>query len=540
MTKIAHYEVYADTGSGWQLIERFATEQRSDAYQLAKEQEAAQKKVKIIKETFEISDNSYTETVEYVSNLNNKKGSKKSLSKIDYQKASTEVIQDIADSRRNIYKAVIKFIALILVSLIFANIFVSLIFPLLEIFVNEDNNHSLMFFVFFIVFLSMAIPLVLKNIPWYIFLNQGENDKQNVDETQFFEKAQSLVKAYNINSDLSQLKTSAYPEAPLEYKQYLIYFLSEILSNLNVRSALQNTFSRLGVKLLVFGGCLELARYGGLKLSEANSILFDAFKITDGDSADLEAFYEAKQSYSDNKIAIYLTGVGAFLMHQIISDQKLPTNMLNKAFDKWESQRNPEVQNQIRLPEPPAATETPTETENASEAEPKENNAEKPLSCRVNIKSDLKFLDASMPNQDNIAVNTSAAIRTIISNLTDKYHGHDIIEADGITAVDFDKIRDGAKFAIEYLKDIGAYVEENNDERLILRNCCALTKADTAIDPNLNQYVADIFEHVYNNEIVAIKDIADILSGDQYEMEFLGDKRLKESNQNVELYKLKY
>ncbi len=528
MTKIAHYEVYFDNGSGWQLLERFATEQRHEAYQLAKEKEAGNNKVKIIKETFEISDNSYIETVEYVSNLSNKKGSKKSLSKIDYQKDSNEVVQDIADSRRNIYKAIIKFIALILVSLIFANIFVGLIFPLLEIFVNDDNSHSLMFFVFFIVFLAMAIPLVLKNIPWYIFITQEETDKVEVAEEKFFEKAQSLVKAYNVNSDLKDLKTSAYPEAPLEYKQYLIYFLSEILSNLNVRSALQNQFSRMGVKLLVFGACLELARYGGLKMSEANSILFDAFKITDGDKADLESFYEAKQTYSDNKIAIYLTGVGAFLMHQIITDQKLYTKALNQAFDKWEAQRNPEVRYDLASKQPDEAEE---------EAAP---GSEQSIICRVNIKSDLKFLDASVPNQDDIATGTSSAIRTIVANLVEKYHGENIIEAGGITSADFNKLRDGVKFAIEYLKDIGAYIEENNDERMILRNCCALTKAIGTDDVNLSRYIADIFEHIYNNEIIAVKEIATALEADSYEFEFLGDKLLKECNVSAELYKLKY
>ena len=528
MTKIAHYEVYIDNGSGWQLVERFATEQRHEAYELAKEQEASHNRVKIIKETFEISDNTYVEAVEYISNQIGKKGSKKSLSNIDYQKDSGEVIQDIADSRRNIYKAIIKFIALILVSLIFANIFVSLIFPLLEIFVGEEHNSSLLFFFFFLVFLAMAIPLVLKNIPWYIFIDQDKENKTEISEDKFFERAQSLVKAYNINSDLSNLKTSSYPEAPLEYKQYLIYFLSEILSNLNVRSALQNQFSRLGVKLLVFGGCLELARYGGLKMSEANSILYEAFKITDGDSADLEEFYETKQSYSDNKIAIYLTGVGAFLMHQIITDQKLYTKVLNKAFSKWEEQRNPEVLNkQTNQPE-------------IKKEETKVSEESKPLSCRVNIKSDLKFLDSSIPNQDDISQSTSGAIRAIVANLVDKYHGSNVIEDGGITSIDFEKIRDGAKFAIEYLKDIAAYSEENNDERIILRNCCALTDVKENTEPNLNHYILDIFEHVYNNEIITIKDIASVLEADNYELEFLGDKQLKESSTTAELYKLKY
>lgn len=530
MTKIVHYEVYAEIGNDWQLLERFATEQRHEAYELAKEQEAAHNRVKIIKETFDVSDNTYVEAVEYISTPSGKKGTKKSLNNIDYQKDSNEVIRDIADSRRNIYKAIVKFIALILVSLIFANIFVSLIFPLLEIIVGEEHSSSLLFFVFFTVFLAMAVPLVLKNIPWYIFINQEEKTQTDVAEARFFDRAQSLVKAFNINSDLSNLKTSAYPEAPLEYKQYLIYFLSEILSNLNVRSALQNQFSRLGVKFLVFGGCLELARYGGLKMSEANSILFDAFKITDGDKADLEEFYETKQSYSDNKIAIYLTGIGAFLMHQIITDQKLYTDVLNKAFAKWEEQRNPEVQNKMISPAKPDSAQTPTPPVVE----------EKAPSCRVNIKSDLKFLDTSMPNQDEIAANTSSAIRAIIANLVDKYHGHDVIENAGITSVDFDKIRDGAKFAIEYLKDIASYIEENGDERMILRNCCALTQTDIKTEPDRDHYVTDIFEHIYNNEIVTVKEIAVVLEGDSYELEFLGDKLLKDSNTSVELYKLKY
>ena len=126
MSKIAHYEVYVDNGNGWQLLERFAIEQRHEAYQLAKENETQQYKVKIIKEVFDVLDNTYTETVEYVSNLDKKKATKKSLTNIDYQKSSSEVVQDIADSRRNIYKAIIKFIALISVSLIFANIIVGM------------------------------------------------------------------------------------------------------------------------------------------------------------------------------------------------------------------------------------------------------------------------------------------------------------------------------------------------------------------------------------------------------------------------------
>ncbi|MCQ2741038.1 MAG: hypothetical protein MJ210_02850 [Alphaproteobacteria bacterium] len=520
MNKIAHYEVYADNGSGWQLLQRFVLEQRHEAYQQAKENEAQQSKVKIIKEVFDASDNTYTETVEYVSNLYKKKATKKSLSNIDYQKSSSEIVQDIADSRRNIYKAIIKFIALIMVSLIFANIIVGMIFPFLDEATDGEGNQSLLFCIFFIVFLAMAVPLVLKNIPWYIFVNQEEDEKQEINEEKFFEKAQNLVRAFNINSDLNQMKTSAYPEAPIEYKQYLIYFLSEILSNLNVRSALQNQFSRLGIKFLLFGACLEIGRYGGLKISEANSILYDAFKITDGDQADLEKFYETKKTYSDNKISIYLTGVGAFLMHQIITDQKLYVRVLNQAFERWEAQRNPEITEQKEEPE------ITKENDN--------------VQSRVSIKSDLKFLDAAMPNQDEVAITTSKAIREVIAKLVEKHNGTNVIEKEGITEIDFDKVRTAAKFAGEFLKDMGTYIEENNDERMILRNCCALTKAEPEQDVNLSLYISDVFEHVYNNEIIVVKELALLLESEGYELDFLGEKHLKETNQNAELYKLKY
>lgn len=72
MIKITHYEVYTDHGRGWQLEDRFAIEQRQDAFNLAKELELDKIKVKIIKEVFDVQDNSYQETVEYVSNLSRK------------------------------------------------------------------------------------------------------------------------------------------------------------------------------------------------------------------------------------------------------------------------------------------------------------------------------------------------------------------------------------------------------------------------------------------------------------------------------------
>lgn len=533
MAKISHYEVYVDSGNGWQLIERFSAEQRQEAYSLAKENETSTNKVKIIKETFEIADNNYTESEEYISSGENKKKRKKSLKDIDYQKDSFEAVKYISSSRNNMTKALIKFLALIFVSLIFANIFVSLVFPILEIFIGEDNHNSVLFFIFFIVFMGIAIPLVVKNIPWYIFVNQDKDDKININEEQFFDKAKLLVKAFNINSNLSDLKIGSYPEASIEYKQYLVYYLSEILSNLNIQNALQSQFSRLGVKFLIFGGCLELGRYGDLTMSEANSILYDAFKIIDGENADLEEFYETKNSYSDNKIAIYLVGVGAFLMHQIIHDQKLYTKVLNRAFDKWETQRNPEVHNKKDEPKI-KSKQKKAENIDVSIINKKEEN------CIVSIKSDLKFLDSFTGDQEKTANNISETIRTSINTLTDMYNGRNILEKDGITLILFEKLREGANFAVAYLEDINNFIEKNDEDNLVLRNCVAVIKDLYSDDNDKLTYIKDIFEHVYNNEIVVIKDFSQILDGEGFELEYLGNKVLKELKNSTELYKLKY
>ena len=102
-------------------------------------------------------------------------------------------------------------------------------------------------------------------------------------------------------------------------------------------TSLHDSFTRLGIKLIVYGGCLELSRYCGLIISEANSLLNESFKILDGDKADLSAFYEAKRTYKDNKVAIFLTGVGAYLMAQVIKDVNMDAYILKATLKKWTS-----------------------------------------------------------------------------------------------------------------------------------------------------------------------------------------------------------
>ncbi len=524
MIKITHYEVYTDTGGGWQLEDRFSSDQRQEAFNLAKEYEEEKRKVKIIKEIFDVQDNSYQESVEYVSNLSRKKprsqGRGGSFAEDERDENGKIHITESVKSRNTVVGALIKLVSLIVISLVFANLFVSLLFPLLEIFIQEENSRSVLFGVFFVVFLAMSIPLLLKSVPWYVFMG-GRNITKAVQEKKFYDKAEDLVRFYNLNDNIDPVMTPAYPEAPLEYKQYVISYLSELLSNIQSQTTLQNSFSRLGVKLLVYGGCLELARYSGLGISEANSILYDAFKIIDGNKTDLEAFYEAKRTYRDNKIAVFLTGVGAYLMAHVIEGRPMPVSLLNITFNKWEKQNSNPGE-----PQRPAEPEEPVSAEDVLHA------------SMVSIKSDLKFMDTSVPNQEEVATNTSTEIRNIIFNLLNKYQGEDTIEANGITTIRFRKLNHAVKFALECLKDIATYQEETNNENLMLRNCCAVTSYEPENMPNLNDFLSDMFEHIYNNEIVATKSVAEALSGSEYKFDFLGEKNFPHFNRGEELYKL--
>jgi len=523
--KIAHYEVYADKGSGWQLEGRYAVEQRQEAFNHAKEIEQEKHKVKIIKEVFDAQDNSYQETVEYVSNLNAKKsssGRRMLFGGIGSDEEDESIrTQEVVHERIGVFGAVLKLVFLIFICLLFANLIVSLIYPIIENLVPEDNNRPILFLIFFILFLGMAIPLILKKIPWYVFTGSKTITKE-VPERKFYSKAEELVALYNLNDNISPNMTPAYPEAPLEYKQYVISFLSELLTNIKSQSALQTKFSKFGIRLIVYGGCLEMARYSGLNLSEANSVLYEAFQVLDGKDADLESFYDAKRSYRDNKIAVFMTGVGAYLMAHVINGREMPGELLNVTFNKWEKLNKsdedilqPRQESEIIMPD----------------------DILKPV--MVCLKNDLKFLDDGLPDKEELAKNTSARIRSVMMTLQSKYKGDNAIEANGLSSIKFKKLNNAIRFAVDCLEGVGVFQEEMNGEDVILRNCCVIIPYQDDETPNESDYLSDIFEHVYNGELVVTEDIAEELHSSDYDFEDLGEKTLAKSGKTVRLYKLK-
>ena len=169
MVKIIHYEVYADRGEGWKLVEQFSSEQRHEAVNLAKELERDDKvAVKIIREIFDVQDNSYQESVEYVSGLSRKNKTKPSLGfkfnesydgeyNVEYEKTAND-----KHPSNSIILALLKLLGIIFLCLAFANLLVSLLEPLIEVFIPEDQRKKVLFIVFFTIFILATIPLILK------------------------------------------------------------------------------------------------------------------------------------------------------------------------------------------------------------------------------------------------------------------------------------------------------------------------------------------------------------------------------------------
>ena len=72
-----------------------------------------------------------------------------------------------------------------------------------------------------------------------------------------------------------------------------------------------------------------------------------------------------------------------------------------------------------------------------------------------------------------------------------------------------------------------------------MSKCNIIDKSeDEALDPD--NYITDVLEHTYNNEILTTEKIKNSLGTEKYEFEFLGEKRLNKSDKLVALYKLIY
>lgn len=528
MVKIVRYEVYTDRGDGWKLLDQFSGEDRQDAVFCAKEIEENGKPVKIIREVYETDDNSFQETVEYVGGLKNKNREKiKSVEDGIFDNLQGEYNVEATPFKmlasNQVSKAIMKLILIIVFSLILANILISLSVPLVEFLVPDEKRKGVLFFGFFVIFVLIAAPLLFYKIPWNVFYSLHQGEKELINERRFFRHAASLMNNYNLNDNGREVLVPVFPEAPLEYKQYIVDYLSQVLNNIDVKIKLTDSFNRLGIKLVIYGGCLELSRYGHLVWAEANSLLYEAFRVLEGDKVDLQNFYDAKRSYNDNKVAVFLTGVGAYLMSQVINDIPMDASVLKNTLEKWISfNTRPETSTEL----------TPV----SDEEEGSKNGAV--FECLVNIRLKVQIFDDEKEIGADEQNKVKADIRGLLADLTEKNHGRDVIEAGDITSVRFSRINQAMKFAVAFQAELESYKDNKSEYNLLVDSKIAVLEVPSDDALNLNDYISDVLELAYNQEIVINAVIKDELLDSPYKFEFLGDKKLRAIGTTVPLYKM--
>lgn len=530
MVKIIRYEVYSDRGEGWKLIDQFSGDERQDATFCAREIEDNGQAVKVIREIYETDDGSFQETVEYISGL--KKNTKAKIVSVEdaifeglkgeYNVEATP-FKMLAENQ--VSKALVKLFLIVAFSLLLANVLTGLSVPIVEYMVPDEKRKSVLFFGFFVIFVVISGPLLFYKVPWNVFYSLRKDDKEIINEKVIFRRATNLMTNYNLHDNGEEVITPVFPEASLEYKQYIIGYLTQILNNLESNIKIKESFNRLGVELIVYGGCLELAKYGRLKWAEVNSLLYEAIKVLEGNNVDLQAFYDAKRAYQDNKVAVFLTGVGSYLMSQVVRDIPMDANVLRMTMEKWMAFMNNGV-------------------EDHSEDDKKEDiiteNFNIPFECLVNLRINVNIFDDEKEISSEEQASVHAEIHGWIASLKEKYCGSDVIEEGNITSVRFMDLGKAVQFTVELLPKFEEYKESQTQYNLIIDAKAAILEISSDKAVNLSNYISDVLEYAYNQEIIVNGLIKDELLESPYAFEFLGDKKLQKTEISVPLYKMSF
>ncbi len=511
MTKISHFEVYVDGGDGWKLLQRYAQEERSKAFNLAKDKEKEKFAVKVIKEVFDSSDSSYAETVEYVKGLKNAKKpyfySNKHIA--DYKQGK------LIKEKINVPKAtqaVFILLMIIAMSAVVVNFLGTLALPLFEIMLPAQSVRSVYFVALFILFILIAFPLMLKKVPWQD-LSVSHFNKHFVSDEMFLYKAKSIVDRYNLNEDFADYKTPIAPDANAADKRMVINFMAQILGALSVDDL--NSFNKLGVKLIIYGAILEYAHYKKLHVGQLNILLSEAIAVMDGPDEDLVKFYQAKRAYKDTKQALFLTGLGAFLMDRCILKNPVDQDLLINGMKKWQT---------INSKESDAFESASFKTRNKIL-----------VPNIITINHNIKFFDAS--SKANGEKKQVAAIENIARKLARKLDGKPFVQIYNQISFSFVDLSVGIAFAKQVLNEINEYIYQLHDSNIIFNVKINLVKKQT--NNNNDLYIKDILEFTNDDEILTTANIANEAKG-QTNLEFisLGKKLLPNAGKTVELFKI--
>lgn len=539
MVDITHYEVYTDRGTGWKLEERFAEENHDQAIKYVHEIESDNISVKLIREKFNVMDNSYQETVEYI-NLAGKKGNKSGSGKssnffegeLAENRTRPNTIYDIEEEQRNSPKNVLiavgKLLVVILFSLFFANVVVTLSTPLLDEIIPEESVKTMLFLFFFSLFLIVAVPLIVKKVPLQAFGIRKRHKVKPRQEKKFINKADAIFRLYNINMDSDPDIAPTLPDAKLEDKKKIVEFLGNVISGIDSTISLSDDFNRLGLRFLIYGGSMELGRVHRLNIAEANSLLYEAFCVIDGKDADISRFYAARNTYKDTKVAVFLTGVGAYIMSQMLHHETLDINILKLTFNKWCNLNNIIYQ----------AKQKAEEQKNKKEIKTSIISNEK-FYTNVLMNIFLRIMyNGTKKDPAKYPIELKDQMKQLITNLAVKYNGQPYPTDGNVVNIQFSSINQALRCAKEVVNDISEYVDDLADENLILAERINLIEGKLSELPQKEKYMDDLFSQTYDGEVLLDEGIYKGADKNIFEIEDLGRKKLEKSGQSINLYKL--
>ena len=130
------------------------------------------------------------------------------------------------------------------------------------------------------------------------------------------------------------------------------------------------------------------------------------------------------------------------------------------------------------------------------------------------------------------------SVRNIIFNLLGKFNGSEPSDNGSFESIQFSNIKQALRFAVEFLNDSETYVDELNDENLIVAHKLNIITRHMDDVEEKSDYILDLFDNTYDGEILVDDEFYRAVGESHYKFDFLGDKTMQRSGKSMPIYKL--
>jgi len=581
MVLIVNYDLYLRINGSWELHGRYASDQKKKAFLDAKNAEENQfYPVKIIKENFNSESGNSSENVIYMSKstfdakeeeeAQAKKEKEKRRKQIQKNKNSKKALNKKGKSKKpiankegsdKIITIGAKILILTTIAIILAKGLLWVISPILAIIYTGDDLSDAKFFSFLILFLSLAIPLIVKNISWNV-LNVEEEEFTKAHRT---EKRKKTISPNNLNDGYA----TPFEPVGIDYTKQVLMILNKYIAVLKELKLPINNFTKFGIKLALYGSCRYLQENKNLSQAQVNTLLYEAFNMFENNNVNsLGEFYEAKNSYENIDLAKTLIRSGESVMSNIDDYDKSEFDKLSNIVSSWYKLSEPENQTTKD-----SETSEEENTENAEKNKPsqlyeasgdlteavvdnsmEEDEGTKPIEIEE-VKDAEKnevvtvlfsdIVDSTLLNQevgDAKALEILKVHNKIYRDCLIEHSGKEIKHTgDGIMA-SFTSVANAADAAIEMQKKYFEYNQENpTQKRLEVKlgmNTGEPIKSNNDLFGATVQIAARCCSQALGGEIIVTNVVKELLTGKNIKFDCIGEKQLKGINEPIKLYKI--